>query len=453
MVFIVKSQSGLENDCNMLSKMMINIEYNRHLYNKNGEQNNDIDNKMPFNDYKHQNVKFNANVSIGVLLIYTKDYDNFVEFSNNLINQFDTELCFPQVDLPFNMRKYINTKYTMMTHKKKSTSYNRFITNGVYNMKHTICQGYRFIWLVQFITESNLKKYLNISDLCATNFSSQYLSRSLATIIYDNNDIFNITNITKQIDYPYVYQYNMYKHNQLLGDMLYLSNVSGLDYEILKCYYSEATYIPVKYNVNNVVRKYLVKDYETFNFRKRLMSKKWNNQIFEKNDDTGVKENEQVCFISSMPLYNKGIVLELIEFKNDDEIANAYVDGANNTYVVICPYVYTMAIVTLADNIILHSNNKRKIKILNTYIVYINRSKNDVINMIPDNVIDVLKRDILNAISLNGAVSYWGHGTNQIITFDLKKNKIYLGTRNIMTDELIVKYNNTNTVLFSYMLI
>jgi hypothetical protein len=452
MVFIIKSQSGLENDHSMISKMMINIEYNRHLYNKKGERNNDIDSKIPFNDYKHQNVKFNADVSFGMLLIYTNDYDNFSEFSNNIINQFDTELYFPETDLPVNVKKYTNTKYTMMTHRKPTTSYNRFIANNLYNLKNIISQGYRFIWVIQFITRSNSKKYLNIPELCENNFSSQYLSRSLATIIYDDNNMFNITNITKQIDYPYVYQYNMHKHNQLLGEMLYFSNDSGFDYEILKCYSRETVYTPIKleYTENNEVYKYLVKDYETFNFQKRVLSKKWNDQLFEKNNVTDFKENAQVCFISNTPLYNKGIVLELIEFTSPDDIKNATMETVNNIYIVINPYMYNVIINTLYNNIIENSNDKRKIKILNKYIVYIDRSENDAINMIPDNLIDPLKKEILHAISLNGAINYYDNEVDQIITFDLEKNKIYLGIHKFMDDRFILEYKNTNTTLFSF---
>ena len=280
-----------------------------------------------------------------------------------------------------------------------------------------------------------------------SNFSSMYLSRSLGTIIYDDNNIFTNTNITKQIDYPYVHQYNMCKNNQLLPFMLYFNNTSGLDYEILKCYFPNIKNLPISYEENNNgVRKYIVKDYNIFNFRKRNINKSWNDQLFEKNnnDCKSNQKDNQVCFISNMPLYNKGIVLELAnDTTTDDKI-----------YIVVCPHIYSNYIYNeLINSTISHSIKKKKILILNKYIVYINRTENEVVNTIPDDLIHPLKKDILCAISLNGAVFYWDNNIRHVITVNVETNKIYLGFPHIINDSIIIKYSNTNTVLFSYMII
>ena len=70
--------------------------------------------------------------------------------------------------------------------------------------------------------------------------------------------------------------------------------------------------------------------------------------------------------------------------------------------------------------------------------------------MIPEKNISPLKREIMKSISVNGI--YKNNDVNYTYTADLQKNKIYIGIINNIHDYDIMKFNNTNTILFQTIL-
>ena len=70
MVLIIKAKSNIDSDLMLITKMMANIEYNKQIYNNTGCLNTEHKEIQSFNYYTHDNVNFDINVNMGVILFY-----------------------------------------------------------------------------------------------------------------------------------------------------------------------------------------------------------------------------------------------------------------------------------------------------------------------------------------------------------------------------------------------
>jgi hypothetical protein len=96
----------------------------------------------------------------------------------------------------------------------------------------------------------------------------------------------------------------------------------------------------------------------------------------------------------------------------------------------------------LSFNMFLSAQN---LKLLDQYMVNFDRTEYDVIKIIPDKSISPLKRDIMLSISKNGCY----RSQDILYTTNLEKNIVYVGLTKFY-DSDIIKYQNTNTILFHY---
>lgn len=471
MVLLIKKQTDLDNDLLLIAKMMINIEHNKTIYKLNGSLSNENIIKKPFNSYTHQQIDFDINVSSGIILLYIlvprRDTEyNVSNIQQKLIgylSQIESDYD-SNIKIPYKMQKYNNTTYTLLSKKYNSTksttgtglnygtnfspSYRKIVANK-HDFKKCVEYGSRFVWLIQI----NNEKYLTTPELNDRPLSNQYLSRSISTIIYDNQNIFDMKHGTKQLDYPNIYQYTKTKNNQLLNEKIVISNITGLDYEILSYYQPD------------IYSKYIIKEldgmefksYHDYEIRRKDNNKDWLNQIFEPFNyedqeliELNIDENgkpsfpKDVCFISGMPLYNNAYILEIHhfpknEFKEEDE-------KYNTSFILVTPFIYYNEI--FRHNLFKESAHGR-IKISKVYITNIERTEFEAINLISEKKISPLKREILYTISKYGIMKSNDLYNTSMYSINPELNKIYIGRNNIY-DTDILEFNNPNVVLFHY---
>jgi hypothetical protein len=228
-----------------------------------------------------------------------------------------------------------------------------------------------------------------------------------------------------------------------------------LHMEITKCYYKKMPkdniYVYRNMSYNETV------DYTKYDIRRLNPNKKWYTQLQEpfnykeqeilENDniETGKPPfRNDVCFITGTPLYNKAYILE-VQYNGSD---NKTPDPSTKSYIFIGAFVYHMPFISKGYNLelmpILSENN---IKILQTFITNFDRTEFDVINMIPNKLLHPMKKNIMLAISKNGILYQYQDNSEIFYTVDLQKNIIYIGFKNLYDGQLI-KYQNTDTVLF-----
>ena len=190
MVLFIKPVTSVIDDMDLVCKMMINIEQNKHIFNINGTLNT-ADTKKPFNNFIHQQVNYEMTVSMGVLLVYIPvDIIRYVDIEQRLLHIFreNTEFNDYETKVPTNKYLYNSTCYTLLNTKcinstitlttTSGTAYRRII-NNIHDIRKCCESGSRFIWLVQIIE----KPYLQIPELSIKIPNKIHLLRSISTII------------------------------------------------------------------------------------------------------------------------------------------------------------------------------------------------------------------------------------------------------------------------------
>jgi hypothetical protein len=481
MVFIIKPHGVLDDDLKIISKIMLNMEHNKNIFKLNGTRNTEAASQKPFNCYTHQNVDFDINVSMGVILLYLPEGCTTTEVSvqKSLMKIF-RNLSYENSEVPYKFGNYNSTAYTLITKKYDTScnsttsvstygsSYRKIITNKT-DIKRCRERDTRFIWLIQ----NTVNKYLSVSELCNKPLLNNYLAKSVSTIIYDARNLFDMKHGTKQLDYPNIYQYNMLKKNRLLDKHISISQLYGLDYEILSYYYNEIKYCNIINNANyiNQTLSFDTRLHDDFEIRRRNTSKDCYKQLYESFNyeeqeliETNIVENgkpsfpKDVCFITGMPLYNKAYILKVeavpTECKNtSEEKTNSIV-----SYILVCPYIYHSYIYNICNKNTspFYSGTKLgRLFIKELYITDIDRKEYDVINLIPKKMISDLSREIIYSISRYGIMCQEPNiGINMnytLYTANLELNKIYVGLSN-MYDKHIIEYDNTRTILFGYIM-
>ena len=461
MVLFIKPVTSVIDDMELVCKMMINIEQNKHIFNINGTLNNTND-KKPFNNFIHQQVNYEMTVSMGVLLVYIpKDIIRYVDIEQRLIYSFreNAEFIDYETKVPTNTCLYNSTCYTLLNTKFSNgiltrtttfgTAYRRII-NNIHDIRKSCESGSRFTWLIQIIE----KPYLQIPELSLKIPNKIHLLRSISTIIYDGSQLFNVKHGLHQLDYPSLSQYNMFKNNQILDETVYISQVSGLDYEIAKYYNNNISeIISTHTSVNDELKTV---DHTIFQLRRQNPEKKWYQQLsepfnFDEQEDLEKTIEEtgkpafrnDVCFITGMPLYKNAYLLK-VEYNLRPN--NAY-EEARVSYILVSTYIFNTSFLINNKYILFNRYLAQKhVSIVETYLTNFSRCEADVIDMIPEKNISPLKREIMKSISVNGI--YKNNDVNYTYTADLQKNKIYIGIINNIHDYDIMKFNNTNTILF-----
>ncbi len=454
MVLFIKPITSVVDDMDVVCKMMINIEQNKNIFNINGTINTNV---KPFNNFIHQGINYEMTVSMGVLLLYIPPNINIIyrDIEQRLNHNFRENIIFDdnETKVPINTYSYNSTYYTLLTTKytneMNNTAYRRII-NNFYDVKKACESGSKFVWLIQIID----KPYLQIPELSIKIPNKIHLMRSISTIIYDGTQLFNVTNGLHQLDYPSLSQYDMFKNNQILNETIHISQISGLDYEIAHCYDNNISKKPLFTSGSNEVK---LVNLSRFSIRRPNPKKKWYQQLSEPFDfneqeelEKNIKETgkpsfrNDVCFITGMPLYKKAYLLK-VSYKN---IPNNSNKEKYSSYILVSLYAYHT--ITCNRYLIIDDYLRQKnIILIKTYTTNFNRSESDVIDMIPKKNISPLKREIMKSISFNGAYrENDNNNSDYIYTADVQKNKIYIGIINNVNDFDIMKYNNTNTILF-----
>jgi hypothetical protein len=468
MVFLIKQQSTFYVDIDIICKTMINIEQNKNVFDINGETNGLPMCNVPFNSYTHQQVDYEMDVSLGVLVLYIPNaVENHNTITSMLINKFREIGGIDRITkTPIISGSNKSTTYTLLNScvncdvENSTSPYGiayRKIIMGDYNIKQACETGSRFVWSIQLIKKDN---YLAISELYSGSMKPTYLLRSISTIIYDTADIYYMPHGTKQLDYPKLKQYNMFKNNQISPESISISQIFGLGMEITKCYYKKMTNDNVYIHRNRHNTK--IVDYTKYNIRRLNPNKKWYMQLQEpfNYEEQEILENDNietgkppfrndVCFITGSPLYNKVYILE-VQYNSDNKTP----DPSTKSYIFIGAFTYHMSFIRRKNNLVLMTAffEKNNIKILQTFITNFDRTEFDAINMIPNKLLHPMKKNIMLAISKNGILSKNHDRTEAFYTVDVQKNIIYVGFKNLY-DGHLVKYQNTDTVLFHLIII
>ena len=482
MVLIIKQRNSLTDEVEQICKMMINIENNQNVFNLQGLENNLATTKNPFNNYTYNQVDFNISVSMGVVIIYTSEDIQNRTVINLMMSKFRELNKDTSINLPYSSNQYNSTYHTLVTTKPNTsitgTSVNTFVKayrkliTDPYDIKKSCEDGSRFVWYIQVI-DSN--PYLKIVELSSMVPQKSYLMRAVSTIIYDGKHLFNVKNGTKQINYPALTQYNMYKNNKILDTTIHISHLFGLDHEIIS-YYSDGE-IDFETRVFSMYASDFKCDmlkYDEVEIRRVNKDKKWHIQIkepfdYEKQEDLESNTEEtgkppfpnDVCFITGMPIYSACYILKVgklippVDATPATETPEPQYE--NISHIMVSSYIYHLYFTSsrASQHNTFTSNFLRKsgYTIIQTFISTFPRTELEAIELIPPNKISPMKRDILTCISKNGGnlTSDNNNHTTMLFTINMDKKIVYVGVETL-SDIDIMTYQTTNTVLFHFKL-
>ena len=468
MVLFVKGSNNI--NIAKLCRLMINIEKNKNEYNMDGTLNVTKTAKKSFNKYIYNQIEFDATVSCGFLIIYSDNF-NMTEFIELLSTEFNNNFTHDNSYYPSYTKSYSSTQHTMIMSKhigngtttllKHKRSALRFLTTNMSKITEHLETGVRFVWYIHHATEK--LPYLQIQELCGAVPSKMYLMRSISTIIYDSINIFKVKPNLKQLNYPSI--------NQLTQNLqtikIRINPTYGLDYEILSAWvgYIDPFIVNIdkrhKRNKRNIKFSHykICKVDEKVTYYSQLcqeLSKPFNLEEYNKSELPN-----DICFISRSPLYGKVYILEFsrtvpLELNAVDDldelvVANGPPELDNDIKCHIAINAYAFHILYENKSLQEYLIRKYKIAIDNIYISEYPRTELAVIDMIPDDSITKVKKNIMRCISKNGACSQTSiYNTKKIITYDAKNNIIYLGVCDYIYVASAHIYRNTNTVLFSW---
>jgi hypothetical protein len=460
MVLFIKGSDDI--NVTKLCRLMINIEKNKNLYNMDGTSNITKTANKSFNKYIHNQIEFDATVSCGFLILYVDKFD-FIKFRKKLNDNFNDN--FNDIDnsyYPFSVRNYNSTQHTVILkkHYGHETSlvldkkkYFRYITDNMKNNSHILNSGVRFVWYIHHVTSS--LPYIQIQELCTIIPKKMYLMRAMSTIIYDSINIFKVKPNLKQINYPSI--------NQLTQNLqpikIRISMTYGLDYEIMSHWLG---YIDIRTCQYRTKHKKCQFSYKTCKVNEKItcykqlcqeLSKPFNLEEYNQSE-----LRTDICFITRSPLYGTVYILEFnrIPPLNLNGVADVdavcpinNIPSSNKCYITINAYTMHM----LHENMILpeYLSRKYKIKIVNKYISTYERTELMAINMIPDDSINKVKKNIMRCVSKNGAcVDDRIYNLIRIFTYDVENNIIYVGIPGVVYAITLYHFKNTNTVIFGW---
>jgi hypothetical protein len=448
MVIFVKGSELV--DAKRLHSIMTNIEKNKNVYNMDGSLNKTKNNKKSFNKYIYNQIEFDATVSCGFLIIYNLHL-NVDDLIDELTYHFDKDLNEDDSYYPVSSNNYKSTQHTMILNKtnrvgtssqlKMKPSPYRILCKNSKLISGYIGSGARFVWYIHHVKKNN--EYIQIQELCSRMPTKMYLMRSISTIIYDSMNIFNVKPNLKQLDYPSINQLTQ----NLLPIRIRINYIYGLDREIVSNW-MDIPDTSILLTLQNI--KYTECKYSKYKTSKVNKNVSWVKQLKkELSKPFNLKKYEQselpddICFISRSPLYGAIYIIEI-----NSKIPNDSTD--TKCYISVNAYIFHSM---FENDYLIRYLSKKDISINKVFVSSYPRTELMVINMIPDDKIHKVKKNIMKCISKNGAcVDKSINNNSKIFTYDAEKNIIYLGLPNYIHVITSHEYRKNNTVLFSWQL-
>lgn len=437
MVLIINSTGDDAIDIDRIAKCMINIESNRIVYNEYGEK---VDKKEKFNVYQDEFVEYDFILQYAKIILYLRPDQNFsyCEIQNKIMN-----LTIPiQNFIHKNSDNYnlIEIKPSNTITKNNcgySSKVFRFITSNFDSFKKSLkTDRISFSW---FIEKFNKTNSFYIPELYPKIPPEEYLNKSIFTVIYDGVGMFQNNKIIKQINYPSLKQYYMYNKCKIIEEPIYISLKEGLIYEIYNYFKGSLPklYLPHKVE-RNMKYNLKYKDFPDYNIKRVDLERTWEDQIL---DDFDYKKQEEIeknlnkedknkfrndiCFISRIPLYDRYYIVRISNKTCEFNIAVS--PCGFEIFMCLSQIIYKDKGYKILS--VIERNYSKKRKFL------------DVLDTL---AINPIKKNIMKCIELYGC---YMTEKMELYTVDKKTSQIYVGLEQI-GDADIIKYSNTNTILF-----
>ena len=459
MVYFIKSPR-FSNDVDTIAKTMINIERNQTVFNEAGVANHPEEAKKSFNAFKHSDIEYDVNVSVGVIHIFSDESLNQAQCVSQIIIALRRiEFSMPTVKVPISNSDFKSTQYTMISRAPAAhlTTTNtcvhgesfRKIIITVADLKKCHENGSKFVWFVRVVPATTFS--LIIPELTLEFPCKAYLMKSLSTIICDNAGIFNVANLTKQIDYPSLAQYSVFTNNKIVESCVIIGIKFGLAFEIITCYNTKKFSVASDRFLEKNPKLQVV-DYNNFNIKRIDESKSWEKQLDEPFDYEAQERLEMqsaeigkpifpndICFISRAPLYKHAYILKVSK-------------GTNVVHIMVSPSVYSSIVngEKYSDqHFVNYFTKKSGYSIIDTFITKFPRTEAEAIDLIPPHLITDVRRDLLKCIALNGCFFTNNENPDKVYTANKEKRIVYLGFRSV-TDRIIMNYRFNKSVLFGF---
>ena len=460
-----KSQKIVPNDMTNIAKIMINIEFNRVIYDQDGIQ---VDQNTKFNEYLDNGIQYDIMTNRGFIIICS---DNCID--NKFIKQLSNLVIALNHDIPSICIQYLSHQYTLVTqkntyannnNKSSSSRYRKIMLHNSMSSKITENKNVYFTWYVIPHIKQNSAFYIPELDSKAPNID--YLLRSPYTIIYDQINLFNMQHGYKQLNYPSLSQYTLYNKNIIMDFIIILEKITGLEYEIYNC-------LAVDKNYTNADRRYVytneldqrlstaclmhIGSRVGFNLVKPTrvdLTKTWELQIkephiYEEQEKNGINDvsngipprPNDICYFGHTPLFGDVIVLT---------ITQTLPDGNQNQFdILVSKSIYHIETGKPSLRRIIRENN---MDIICRRITTFPRNTIDVINNLN---INPIKKDIMISMERYGCAllphTYLNQTTDILyITINPDKKQLYLGIKRFTSFEMSC-LTNTNTILYRIM--
>ncbi len=465
MVLVIKSSGNAVRDVQLIAKQMVNMESNQTIYGKNGNPIGAAGIKRPFNSYTYNSVDFEFQFTYGVIVIYTRSLQNFPESIQAQIEILGRPESF--VETISSHTDYYTMVKTSITHSNTMSCIAspirpcfRSILTDPFNLKRALTtSGSNFVWLVLTKQVANFRgSYLSIEEMDTSPLSESYLNRSTCTILYDDLNMFAVSTMTKQLNYPALDQYNMFRANQIVREPLYISWSGGLQFEL----YYQFTKLPPRIYDKAWPDIFVDEEIAPDSLRlKRLdLDRPYSEQLAEPFDYAKQEEEEllvnegkpqfpnDVCFITKIPIYQEFYVGTISNATHEFEIALSpaavrlnYADAGRGD-----------------TSIISHIASIPSLTLVRLRWAKHPRSFLEVLDMLD---IDPVKKNIMRCMELYGSYSdlkdmstrshtpsrYSLLTARQYYVVDKTTRQIYLGLSGI-SDGHVAMYQNTSTILF-----
>ena len=470
MVLIIKARTNPVNDMKQLAGQMVNMEINQHVYDDYGVPKFDI-RRPKFNTYTHNSVNFEFVLGFGIIILYVQqDGINYISLITEEIKK---------MGVPKNVSEMIHHRSDYYTFVKSAVvsknshgpntytgsrqkCFRKIISDPYYLNRAISGDSNHFVWLVITKPVGNFRgSYLKIPEMDPKFPSELYLNKSICTILYDGVDMFGVPSMTKQINYPALEQYNMFKRKQIIQDPIYISWTGGLRFEIFRqfrrehpIYWCDMPEDSPDFTPEDV-KELKVADVQL----KRLNpDKPWRDQLKEPFDYQKQEEDEvllveegksvfpnDVCFISKIPLWEKFYIVRIKNATSEFDIAVApsafHVKWKTNKKELL----NIKEIIESGDN---------DLKMLSFRVCSHPRTFLEVLDMIDVNPV---KKNIMRCMEFYGCYckvndygnrdSSYSRYARQYYVIDKNSSQVYVGVIGV-NDSHISLYQNTDTILF-----
>jgi hypothetical protein len=463
-----------------IAKQMINIEANRYIYYEDGKVNNNIEkDERCYNNYEYKNVDFTITPNCGRVILYLgREYLDLGFSDRDVINNIKSGLSgIKEISYTKNPRPFtdLTTHHTLLQridnddilpitrevfpgsyrHDTKSFRHIQKYTNKIVDrnankefyslFSQDICFAWDIVIVDSDVTGRIIKKNFEISELSNIIPSSVKLYESITTIIFDALNMFSVQENTKQLDYPHIYQLNMFSESRIELQTINVHEKSGLTYEIFSLFTEQK-----EFEMNPLRRLYNFSGEIGFSDIKNQVipvdkSRNWKGQLqkyynCDPNSEYYGRFRYNVCFVSKVPLHDDFYVIKL-EHKRDSEEES---DSEKLKFICISPVVFHMMNTLAGESMtLITSLYGLNFNINSMYICKSLVTFGKTLKMIPENKVNLVKKKIMYCMEKYGCFPI----SNVFIVPSLTERLIYVGVKNL-NDSHIYRYNNTGTLLF-----